>query len=498
MSGFNVCLVRPARFAHSDALREVAEALHFALLRLGQPSVMTENQWKNGWRPIVLGAHLLRPSQIDDLPSTAIVYNLEQLTPERLESMPNYRHVLERFEVWDYSVQNIQRFAELGLQGSPRLLPIGYVPEWTRIKPAKDQDIDVLFYGSGNERRHEILKEIEDAGLNVEAHFGVYGPHRDALIARSKVVLNVHFYDAEVFEMPRVAYLLANGVPVVAEEGGRTRVAAALREALCVVPREQIADACVELVFDPARRADLAERAYRVFSTARLEPLLAPLVGATWNSADAGKTYPVAINLGSGKDWREDCLNVDVEARWNPDVLLDIAQPISFPLELETPRLGRIAVCQGMYEQLIANDVLEHIPNLPAAMTNCLRLLKLGGELIVKVPYDLSYGAWQDPTHVRAFNERSFLYYTDWFWYLGWLDERFELAELVYRLSPLGKQLREHGTQLEEIARTPRAVDELFVRLRKRLTTEAERADALARRGAARAEGAGGPASPLR
>jgi len=43
-------------------------------------------------------------------------------------------------------------------------------------------------------------------------------------------------------------------------------------------------------------------------------------------------------------------------------------------------------------------------------MTNCLKLLRVGGVFKILVPYDLSYGAWQDPTHIRAFNERSWLY----------------------------------------------------------------------------------------
>jgi len=308
--------------------------------------------------------------------------------------------------------------------------------------------------------------------------------YRDGLIARAKLVLNAHFHDAQVFEMPRVGYLLANGVPVVAELGARTQIDPALRDAVRAVPREALADACIELAYDAAARAELGKRALRSFSGMPLEPLLAPLVGA---SATAGnRVYPCALNVGSGKDWRPDRLNLDIEPRWHPDVVLDLARPIAFPLEVDTERLGPVALCEGTYERISANEVLEHIPDLQAAMTNCLRLLKLGGELEVTVPYDLSYGAWQDPTHVRAFNERSFLYYTDWFWYLGWTDHRFDLVALDYRYSELGERLRADGVEPAEIARTPRAVDELHVRLRKRETTEAERVDALARRGDAR------------
>jgi predicted SAM-dependent methyltransferase len=51
----------------------------------------------------------------------------------------------------------------------------------------------------------------------------------------------------------------------------------------------------------------------------------------------------------------------------------------------------------------LANDVLEHLPDLRTAMTSCLELLREGGRLHVRVPYDLSHGAWQDPTHVRGY-----------------------------------------------------------------------------------------------
>jgi hypothetical protein len=91
----------------------------------------------------------------------------------------------------------------------------------------------------------------------------------------------------------------------------------------------------------------------------------------------------------------------------------------------------------------------------------------------------LSYGAWQDPTHVRGFNERSWLYYTEWHWYMGWTEARFDLQSLELEMSPLGAQMRVAGKPDEEIFRTPRAVDVLNVRLRKRYLQESERREAL-------------------
>jgi hypothetical protein len=96
-------------------------------------------------------------------------------------------------------------------------------------------------------------------------------------------------------------------------------------------------------------------------------------------------------------------------------------------------------------------------------MTNCKELLQVGGQMHIHVPYDLSYGAWQDPTHARAFNEKSWLYYTDWHWYLGWPD-RFEMTHMEMRLSEVGQALK---LPQEEILRTPRAVDSMYVILTK-------------------------------
>ena len=170
------------------------------------------------------------------------------------------------------------------------------------------------------------------------------------------------------------------------------------------------------------------------------------------------------LNLGSGKDWRKDCINADIQPEKKPDWVVDITK-VPWGEVIDT-RLGRFAVEKGMVTEIIANDVLEHIPDLVSAMTNCRDLLKRGGEMHIHVPYDLSLGAWQDPTHVRAFNENSFLYYTDWHWYLNW-EEKFTCTQMGFELSDLGHELREEKVPLERIIRTPRAVDALQVILKK-------------------------------
>ena len=93
-------------------------------------------------------------------------------------------------------------------------------------------------------------------------------------------------------------------------------------------------------------------------------------------------------------------------------------------------------------------------------MGNCLALLRTGGSFVIEVPYEHAATAWQDPTHLRALNEKSWLYYTDWFWYLGWFEHRFRIAQFGY----LDETLRpsERATAafmrvvLEKVETTPR------------------------------------------
>ena len=184
---------------------------------------------------------------------------------------------------------------------------------------------------------------------------------------------------------------------------------------------------------------------------------------------------PRKLNMGSGKDWREDYFNTDFDPYWEPDAVLDFGRDLPIGQPLESERFGTVTLQNNWFDEIIANDVLEHIPNLTLAMTSCLNLLRVGGVFRISVPYDLSWGAWQDPTHVRAFNERSWLYYTDWFWYMGWTEARFDLDKFDLGLSPVGYALAKQQIKGEDLVRHPRAVDQLKVVLRKRLLTEAEK-----------------------
>lgn len=190
-------IIRAPGYPHSECFVEVARAMDDALKAL--------DAYDPDGTPIVFGGHLEKR-----LPEGAIVYNAEQVFSW------DYIQTLRKHRVWDYSQNNIESLAAKGIKA--KLCPIAYMPSMTCIEP-REQDIDVLMYGSRNERRMKIFNELKTTKIRAEYAFSVYGAGRDALIARSKIVLNVHFYPEVVHEIFRTSHLMTNRVCVVSEKG---------------------------------------------------------------------------------------------------------------------------------------------------------------------------------------------------------------------------------------------------------------------------------------
>lgn len=201
-----------------DLLSESFRCLHF-------DSIISQNQLYEDRLNILVGGTCFLSSEnltaIANGGCPCIIFQMEALSDSAgfLQRNPLYVEFLRTAtQVWDYNEKNARYLLENGCL-NVRYIPIGYSSVLERIPPCRpeDKDIDVLFYGAMKERRSRVLQTLQDKGMKIESLFGVYGRQRDEVIARSRIVLNVHQFDTSQLEQVRISYLLNNACFVISE-----------------------------------------------------------------------------------------------------------------------------------------------------------------------------------------------------------------------------------------------------------------------------------------
>jgi hypothetical protein len=237
MSRFCIVL---AEQPHHQVFAEVVESLSWGLRELAH-EVEVATMPRAGVRNIVLAPHLLLAcGESIHLEPGTIVYNGEpHCSPQFVRSLRllGLRHV----EVWDYSRRTTEFLLGLGIPA--RTVPYAWCPTLRRravfdaryfgavgdgitddtqaiaaAAAAAARDVDVLFLGSNSPRRNRVLAELAAVpNLHARLLFGMYGAERDHWLARSKVCLNVHYWDEGGSEDLRVLLACAHSVAVVSE-----------------------------------------------------------------------------------------------------------------------------------------------------------------------------------------------------------------------------------------------------------------------------------------
>ncbi len=238
---YRVCIIVPPGYRHSLCFTEVGFLLKHSLNFIGRPCDLAINDLAKDRINILLGWHLMRYDEA--LASVRYIpYQLEQLSEKVWNGFPDLCKKMLRsaYTVWDYSEENRAFLACRGI--AARLVPVGYHESLEQVPAGREKDIDVLFYGSMCDRRRAVLDCLSrDRGVRVESLFNVYGRERDDYIARSWIIINIHFYPSLILESIRISYLLNNRCFVVSEVSpvnpyGRVNIP--------LVPYEDLAETC--------------------------------------------------------------------------------------------------------------------------------------------------------------------------------------------------------------------------------------------------------------
>ncbi len=279
---FHVVVIRPPGHLHASAFIEMAELITVGLIALGYSVTVGENSWESTAVNILFGAHhLLNPKGgwREPLPARTILYNLEPLVPHTPWVSRVFAEGFAQYPVWDYAQANAAYRRQRRWPGLWYTLPIGYMPQWTRIVPQVTPDVDVLFYGSLSPRRQQVLQALRDSGLRVQVLFGVYGSERDTWMARSRVILNWHQAPGYPFESVRVGYLLANRAAVVSEDTlDADDNAQRWRAGIVWTVTDQVVATCQRWTQDPIQCHDLAYQGWQRIQTLHESDVLADVL----------------------------------------------------------------------------------------------------------------------------------------------------------------------------------------------------------------------------
>jgi predicted O-linked N-acetylglucosamine transferase (SPINDLY family) len=263
---FHIVTMWPPNHPQSATFDDLSRLLQFSLESLGFPVTADLNNFRPDAVNVVLGYHLLK----DPIDAYWIPYQLEQLSVEGRRTS-EWLNILSRApEIWDYDPENIAYLESQGIR-SARHVPIGFHPSLRVISP-KPQDIDVLHYGVITERRERLLKVLSH-NCRVHATTRAYGQQRNKLIAHSKIVLNLHAYEAPIFEQVRVSFLLNNGACVVTEDSPYNPY----RDMAVTCPYDQIVDRCLVLLSNESERRSLAESGATRFKQMPMTDILSRL-----------------------------------------------------------------------------------------------------------------------------------------------------------------------------------------------------------------------------
>jgi SAM-dependent methyltransferase len=106
------------------------------------------------------------------------------------------------------------------------------------------------------------------------------------------------------------------------------------------------------------------------------------------------------LDIGCGQNKQKGFIGMDARDLEGVDIVHNLEDfPYPFP--------------DDSFDVIAGSHIVEHIkPWYTNDLFNELwRIMKVGGQLILSMPYAGSPGYWQDPTHCNGFNEATFQYF---------------------------------------------------------------------------------------
>jgi len=159
------------------------------------------------------------PQMFKTLPprEKCIFVQMEQSVSSRWFTKGYFKTLNQSLAILEYSNANIEFLAKKKI-AYPLVyhLPIGAIRNYVSQNEKTEKIYDVLFYGALTPRRQKLL-EVLGLHFNVNIVTDKFDQDMLNIIRQSKVIINLHYYENAILEMPRIQECLSLGVPVISE-----------------------------------------------------------------------------------------------------------------------------------------------------------------------------------------------------------------------------------------------------------------------------------------
>lgn len=196
----------------------------------------------------------------------AIIFNSQQLSSTSPWVTPEYLELLREHVCLDYSLANVQ-YLQNHSEGDISAFEFPLLPsqEFRRDFPLDASrwqiQYDLAFYGTtSNGGRMERLQELARQGISLKCFAGAYGRLLTPEILECSAVLNIHGYDAALFEVGRCLRPLAMGIPIFSDISNHPGIVNWADSGIFFIPRDNFTNTVAQWLRESDRMLEASQR----------------------------------------------------------------------------------------------------------------------------------------------------------------------------------------------------------------------------------------------
>ena len=162
---------------------------------------------------------IVAPQMFKRLPprNKTFMFQVEQVRASRWVDASYLDRLQNSLGILDYSTDNITALSRQNLS-LKQLYHVPIQPFQKAMPEQLERDIDVLFYGAAGSKRRDNFIDALSKRVNLKVENNLFGEEMSGLLARAKIVVNIHHYENALLETTRLAEALSHGASVVSEK----------------------------------------------------------------------------------------------------------------------------------------------------------------------------------------------------------------------------------------------------------------------------------------